>query len=233
MHPQGCKFHPQETQEEKEIQKDEKTLDHWLNPNKNKDPASRKSNTLETRTVLFVEASKNGTLAKRLSEIEKRTNQIVGYKTKIVEGVGVKLKDLLPNTNPWKGSHCGRKCIPCDQPGDKKQDCRKRNLIYESKCMICNPEPERFQKDGKELADTGEHPSIYVGETSRSLHERAQEHWNDFHSKKQDSHILKHWIIHHGGEGVPNFQIRVIKYCRDALSHQVGEAVESLTENKP
>ena len=67
--------------------------------------------------------------------------------------------------------------------------------------------------------------SIHVGESGRSLHERTQEHWNDFNSKKQDSHILKHWIIHHGGEGIPNFQIRVIKYCRDALSRQVGEAV--------
>ena len=30
---------------------------------------------------------------------------------------------------------------------------------------------------------------------------------------------------HHGRKGQPNFQIRVIKYCRDALTRQVGEAV--------
>ena len=79
--------------------------------------------------------------------------------------------------------------------------------------MICNTKPERFQKDGKEFEAAGEHLSIYVEETSRSLHERAPAHWNDFHSRKQYLHILKHWII------------RVIKYCRDAMSRQVGEAV--------
>ena len=68
-------------------------------------------------------------------------------------------------------------------------------------------------------------PSIYVGESGRSLHERAQDHWNDFASGKPDSHILKHWLTHHQGQGKPQFRITIIKYCRDALTRQVGEAV--------
>ena len=36
----------------------------------------------------------------------KKSERIVGYKTEIVEGVGSKLKDLLPNNNPRKGAHC-------------------------------------------------------------------------------------------------------------------------------
>ena len=144
-----------------------------------------------------------------------------------MEGVGNKLKDLLPNTNPWRGAHCGRKCIPCDQEGDTKQDCRKRSIIYENICIICNPGEmtNKGKKDGKELADLGEMPSIYVGESGSRLHERAQDHWNDFASEKPDSHILKHWLTHHQGQGTPQFRIRVIKYCRDALTRQVGEAV--------
>ena len=102
-------------------------------------------NKLETRSVLFVEQSKGGELAKRLREIERKVNIIVVYKTKIMEGVGSKLKDLLPNNNPWKGEHCGRpSCIPCSHPGEVKQDCRKRSIIYENTCQICNPE------DGKD-----------------------------------------------------------------------------------
>ena len=80
-------------------------------------------------------------------------------------------------------------------------------------------------KDGKDLADNGSFPSIYVGESGRSLHERAKNHWDDFASRKEDSHILKHWVNHHSSQGQPSFKITVVKYCKDALSRQVGEAV--------
>jgi hypothetical protein len=91
--------------------------------------------------------------------------------------------------------------------------------------MDCNPDTEKGLKDGKDLQDRGSFPSIYVGETGRSLHERAREHWGAFKTQAEDSHIFKHWVNHHGRKGQPNFQIRVIKYCRDALTRQVGEAV--------
>ena len=93
--------------------------------------------------------------------------------------------------------------------------------------MICNPQEAegKAKKDGKELEDKSEFPSLYVGESGRSLHERAQERWNDFNGRKNDSHILKHWLTHHHGQGIPKFKIRVIQYCRDTLTRQVGEAV--------
>ena len=111
-------------QTEKEADEDDdKSLDIWLKAGKT-DGKETENCKLETRSVLFVEQSRGGELAKRLREVERRANKIVGYKTKIVEGVGNKLKDLLPNANPWKGSHCGReKCIPCNQPTEQKQDC--------------------------------------------------------------------------------------------------------------
>ena len=94
-----------------------------------------------------MENTKGGELAKRLREIETRTSHLVGFKTQIIEGVGTKLKHQLPNTNPSKGGVCGRiPCIPCDQPGEIKQDCRKRNIIYESRCLDCNPEDEKIKK---------------------------------------------------------------------------------------
>jgi hypothetical protein len=102
--------------ESRQEENDERILDRWLKDGQSVTGSSRQEN-LQTRTVLFVEQTRDGELAKRLREIERRTNRLVGYKTKIVEGVGTKLKHLLPNTNPWKGAPCGRDCIPCSQPG--------------------------------------------------------------------------------------------------------------------
>ena len=130
-------------------------MDRWLrkepetgetgakgNTVKNKKEAT---NNIQTRTVLFVENNRGGSLAKRLREVEKRTSELVGFKTKVVERVGTKVQHLFLNTNPWKGAACGRiNCIPCGQEGEIKQDCRRRNIVYESKCLLCNPVDETF-----------------------------------------------------------------------------------------
>ena len=80
--------------------------------------------------------------------------------------------------------------------------------------------------------DGREFPSIYVGESARSLSERAAEHWSDFRVKEEDSHMLKHWMLQHGGQGEPRFRFEVVKFCGDALTRQVGEATRiSLREN--
>ena len=213
-------------QEVDEEENAERMLNKYLMDGNNQEAGSSNKKEIPTRTVMFVENTKGGELAKRLREVERRTQNMMGFKTKVVEGVGSKLRNLLPNSNPWKGAGCAREgCIPCAQPGEKKQDCRKRNIVYESRCMVCNPEGEKAKKVGKELEDKRETPSIYVGESSRSLHERSKEHWADFEAESGDSHILKHWITHHGGQGKPDFRLEVVKYCRDTLSRQVGEAV--------
>ena len=162
----------------------------------------------------------------------KRLNSILGYNTKVVECVGKKLKDLLPNTDPWSGQPCGRQaCILCGQDGDVKQNCRKRNVIYESKCELCNPRGEDKKKSFS-LKDGRENPSIYVGETARSISERASEHLADYRSGAEESHILKHWETHHAGVGEPKFRFEVVKFCRDALTRQVGEATSKQAKAK-
>ena len=179
---------------------------------------------IKTRSVIFVDGSPKGSLGRNIREVQKRLNTILGYNTKVVECVGKKLKDLLPNTDPWSGQPCGRQsCIPCGQNGDVKQNCRKRNVIYESKCEICNPN-EEDKKKSSSLKDGRENPSIYVGETARSISERASEHWADYRSGAEESHILKHWKSHHAGVGEPKFRFKVVKFCRDALTRQVWEA---------
>ena len=59
----------------------------------------------------------------------------------------------------------------------------------------------------------------------RSVHDRAKEHWMDFRRGCKDSHILKHWVLHHNSVGEPRFFMKVVQYHRSALSRQVGEAI--------
>ena len=175
---------------------------------------------LKTRTVLFVEQTRDGKLAKMVREVLTRLEPMMGFRVKVVERAGSCLKNILPNTNPWAGQHCTRAdCITCNQVAEEKPDCFKRNLVYENICTQCNPSA---LSKGELKTINPEVPSVYVGETSRSIQERAKEHWDSFRSMDKDSHIFKHWLIHHHAEGEPSFIMKVVKQHRSALNRQVG-----------
>ena len=67
-------------------------------------------------------------------------------------------------------------------------------------------------------------PSIYIGETPRSIQERALEHHADLRNKRDKSHMYKHRVLHHGDEETP-FLMKVISFHKSALSRQAAEAV--------
>ena len=54
---------------------------------------------LETRSVIFVEHTPDGMLAKRLREQVNRMEHIMGFKFKVVERTGTRLKDMFSPTN--------------------------------------------------------------------------------------------------------------------------------------
>jgi hypothetical protein len=60
---------------------------------------------------------------------------------------------------------------------------------------------------------------------SRSIFERAKEHRKDAEDEAEDSNMLKHWTNHHEDGDRPGFIMEVVRFCRDSLSRQVGEAV--------
>ena len=53
------------------------------------------------------------------------------------------------------------------------------------------------KKNGRGKSD---HGGVYVGETARSLFERAAEHRDDAEKQHDDSHMMKHWILDHQEE---------------------------------
>ena len=94
--------------------------------------------------------------------------------------------------------------------------------MYENICTICNP---GAGEKGAKITPPKDVPLIYVGESARSLQERTEEHWRGFKESREDSHILKHHLFHHGGRGEPAFHMRLVKTFKSALTRQVSEAV--------
>ena len=73
---------------------------------------------LKTRSVMFVEYTGEGEMAKKLRVELGSMENLMGFKMKIVERTGTKLMDLFSPTNVWKGSKCEREdCTTCNQGG--------------------------------------------------------------------------------------------------------------------
>ena len=64
-----------------------------------------------------------------------------------------------------------------------------------------------------------------MGDSSSTIYERNKEHWQDWRSKDDRSHILSHQVECHDGEKDPQFIMKTVRFFKTALSCQVGEAV--------
>ena len=62
--------------------------------------------------------------------------------------------------------------------------------------MLCNPDLE--DKKVMKKKKMSEIRGVYVGESGRSIYERAGEHWADKHKLSEDSHMIKHLADSHG-----------------------------------
>ena len=161
-----------------------------------------------------------------MREIVDRLVGLLGFSVRVTERAGTPLSSLLCNKNMWKGQDCKREeCHICCQPGEKREDCKRRNVLYESGCMDCI-EPDVWERSGLDaLAESGDHPSIYVGESARSICERSSEHWRDALAGKEESHMVEHRALAHSGSGKFNFRFKVVKAFKSSLDRQIAEAV--------
>ena len=154
--------------------------------------------------------------------------ELTGFRVKYQEAGG----DILTNffdKNLASGKHCGRTgCPPCEMK-DGKVNCKARNIVYESKCLVCNPQTSQQEDDhDNQPSGTDDYPreGIYIGESSRSLHERALEHVRDAQAFSAKSHITKHWMNSHPSlPSPPKMEFSITSRFRDCLSRQIGEAL--------
>ncbi len=106
--------------------------------------------TFDYETVLFVDSTPKGELAKRYRETLKE----YGLKIRVVEKPGRPLKSMICRSDPFKEKSCGTDgCASCSA-GEGR--CKTRDAVYKISCNGCN--------------------ESYIRETSRSIAERFNEH---------------------------------------------------------
>ena len=158
-------------------------------------------------TVIMVNATPGGELAKRYKEVVK--NNPGPVKIKIMEKGGRQVKSILQRSNPGKTRGCDSPdCLACKQEKGKGGDCRKNNVGYELGCDLCGAENVS-----------------YVGETAQNIYTRGLKHMANYKGKQKDSPLWKHSQLEHGGSLQVNFSMKVVKAFTDPLSRQVNEAV--------
>ena len=179
---------------------------------------------LEVRSVLFVEQTPGGELSKRLREQLRGMEDTLGFKVRVAERTGRSLGSSFSQSSLWEGTKCGREdCTTCEQGAEELPNCTRKSIVYENICSVCNP---GATKEG-ELVDVKEGaPSVYVGESSRSIFERSREHWEGARRGATGNHMVKHQMLEHGGGGTaPKFIMKVVSHHKTALARQVSEAV--------
>ena len=136
---------------------------------------------------MFVPSTRNGVLIKALKEAETEMSKITRFQVRYQEAGGIQLARLF-STDLGKGLPCGREeCHTCERYGkdEKRPNCKQANIVYESSCQICNKE------DGVNITEKEKEVrlGIYLGETSRTVHERTNEHFKDATDFSEGSHM--------------------------------------------
>ena len=157
---------------------------------------------LVSEAVLFVTATPNSQLSKNIAERLKNSKIPI----KVAEKAGVKLSQVLVNTNPSKVEVCDREgCLPCEtrEEGEKgKSRCDKEGVVYTIQCKDCPPEDK----------------AVYFGETSTTGFIRGKEHWAQYqHSKKgnvsgKDSVLGRHVREKHDNNHEVAFSMKIVSH---------------------
>lgn len=171
---------------------------------------NRSNQEIRVTAPIFVQATKNGDMARLLREEEEKIGRMTGWRFKVVERGGRSLKSLLTKSNIFSDQGCGRENCGACNCAEKPLNCRRRSIMYETSCLEC-------MKNGVPGA-------VYVGESARSAGERMTEHLDDAKARRKDSHIFKHWQNQHGG-ATTRFSFKIISFFSSPLERQVAEAI--------
>ena len=146
-----------------------------------------KKGNKEFDSVMFVEATQDSILKRKVQEAAKKNN----VKIKVIEKVGCTLKSLIQKSRPFERMKCERnQCIVCNI--ESNIDCRLRGCVYNIRCKECTRE--------------------YKGQTGRSIFERTKEHMDDWGKKMDRCPLWRHSIEHHERKQF-EFEIAIESEC--------------------
>ena len=150
--------------------------------------------------VMFVDVTESLVMLKEMKKACKRNK----LKIKVVEKIDSTVKRELQLSNPFKVRKCGREnCVICKQ--GVKIICRTRGCVYEIKCEECKRK--------------------YVGQTSRSMYERMNEHFDDWASRREKSMLIQHSQEFHDNNYFTT-KISIIARCfGEPTTRMITEAV--------
>ena len=128
----------------------------------------------------------------------------------MVERGGNTLYSQIANPSPWTTQECGREgCMPCKaKPGS----CKRANIVYRITCINCASEGRTRQ---------------YLGESHRTLWDRANDHMEALKRKDQKYGVVKHWTEEHQDSlEPPEYQFKLVSTHKSSLHRQIWEALE-------
>ena len=157
-----------------------------------------------------------------LAKAEPRVAKVTGYQVKFVEKPGKSLCNMFPKE--ISQPRCYREsCAVCINSTSKHPTrCQQKGVVYFGICKICDAKFRAKESTGKVR-----HEGLYVGETSRTLSERAHEHRLALDRLDDSSFIVKHWSTKHSDMlNPPEFEFKVVQKHQDALGRLVHEAIK-------
>ena len=95
-----------------------------------------------------------------------------GTSVLVLERPGATIMSGIAKNNPFPRNTCGRATCPFG-PQDCREKCYKENITYQAVCERCRIQPEEERERNPRLPN-------YIGETSRTLFTRYQQHVADY-----------------------------------------------------
>ena len=157
---------------------------------------------------IFVPATPNSELVNLLKEVAEE-EAVRGLRFKVMERGGRMVKNIMQKSNPTATPGCtDANCLACKDGRGQGGPCRKGNIQYEVACHLC-PDEDR---------------GMYLGETSRNLFTRGEEHLRNYEKGSEESFMRRHQEEEHPGQPA-DYHAKVTGTFRDCLTRQVSEGV--------
>ena len=180
--------------------------------------------------TLMIPTTTGSELARRLREVVTHHPGPRGTSLKICEIPGKPLMTGLKKA-PSVHNNCHNMNCPLESSGQEcKDQCRIENIIYKAVCRKC----DQNQING------GENPekvtsSIYIGETSRTLGVRSNQHKDDYLKcmrnsplEEGSSFIYDHQVAFHNTEQIDplrDYTFSMLEKTADPFTRQIKEAI--------